>query len=397
MKLIEIAEKLVGFNTVSQTLSTRRIADFISEYLEKTGFKVQQYPYVNESEKLEKVNIVATKGSNDIFGGRLALAGHMDTVKFKEEKWNEKTKPLNLTPIRGRSGPVYVGMGIADMKLFLAIAMKAGEDVSTRELKHPFSLIFTSDEEVGCLGARKLIRQNLKLPEFVVIGEPTEMIPVNLHKGYMFVLVEIGEEIEDEREQKHSSDPEKGTNSIYAGLRPILDKLEVFQQKLKKITDSRFKPYPIYPTLNVGVVTTGSEAAKNIIPNYCKIELDIRPIPGQDSEEILDILKSFITDGLPELNGLSVKVRFARKFTPPMETPSESLIVHVIEELTGEKAGSVCFNTEGGVYNANGAQTVICGPGSIKQAHKPNEFVEMKYVQNNIVEMYSELIKKICC
>lgn len=397
MKLMEIAEKLVNFNTVSQKSSTKLVADFISKQLEEGGFVVKQYPYFNESEKLEKVNIVATKGSMDVSESRLALAGHMDTVTFKEEKWAKETKPLNLIPARGKTGRIYVGLGIADMKLFLAIAMKAGSAVNARELKQPFSLIFTSDEEVGCLGARKLVRQNIKLPEFIVIGEPTELVPINLHKGYMYIKVEIGKKIEDEKEQKHSSNPEKGTNAVYEGLVPILDKIKVFQKKLRGINDSRFRPYPTYPTLNVGVITTGNEAAKNIIPSYCKIELDIRPIPGQDTEEILEIFKNFVTDGLPELNGLPVSIKFARKFTPPMETPRESPIVRVVEELSGKKAESVCFNTEGGVYNANGSQTVIFGPGSLKQAHKPNEFVEEKYCQDQVVEMYSELIRKMCC
>lgn len=190
MKLMEIAEKLVSFNTVSQESSTKPIADFISEQLERGGFLIKRYSYFNE--ELEKVNIIAIKGSHDISESKLAFAGHMDTVKFARKKW--RADPLKLISAKSeRSGVIYTGLGIADMKLFLAISIKAGSEINKKELKRPFSLIFTSDEEVGCLGAKKLIQNNIKLPDFIVIGEPTKLVPINLHKGYMYIKIEIGE------------------------------------------------------------------------------------------------------------------------------------------------------------------------------------------------------------
>lgn len=178
---------------------------------------------------------------------------------------------------------------------------------------------------------------------------------------------------------------------------PVFDKIKIFQKKLKAINDLRFQNSPTYPTLNVGIATTGTEATKNIIPNYCEIELDIRPIPGQNPEEIFEIFKNFLTDGLPEFNGLPVNIKLAKKFTPPMETPKHSMIVRAVAKISGKTTGSACFNTEGGVYNVHGSQTIIFGPGNIEQAHKPNEFIEEKYCRDTTIEMYKKLIKEICC
>lgn len=148
MELLELATRLISYNTVTQESSTVEIANFIGNYLESAGFKVDHYPYINENEdpSLRKVNLIARKGGEESF---LALSGHMDTVTFNG-KWDQLIcDPLDLVLSKGR----YYARGITDMKLFIAIAMKAGEAIASHELKRPFALCFTSDEEVGCLGA----------------------------------------------------------------------------------------------------------------------------------------------------------------------------------------------------------------------------------------------------
>lgn len=385
MKLIKLAEKLVGFDTVSQKSSTREIADFISNYCESAGFIVEQYPYQNNKEGLEKINVIVRKGGKE---SKLCLSGHMDTVPFHPDNWN--TNPLKLTKI----GDKYYGIGITDMKLFLAIAMKAGEAISEHELKYPFSLCFTSDEEVGCLGARKLIRQNVHIADFIVIGEPTEMIPLNLHKGYMFLRIKL------KGKTGHASDPKKGANVVELALIPVLQKLFEFKNNLIEIIDSRF--YPPYPTVNIGVVTTdnqesGKKSAKNLIADFCKIELEIRPLPGQNSDELYRVLKQIITKEISTIKDIDAQIEFGRAPTLPMETNKKSKIAIAINDVSGKEMQSVCFNTEGGVFNEQGAQTIIWGPGSIKQAHKPKEFVNIQYFQSEIIDKYTRLIKKICC
>ena len=229
MKLIEIAEKLVSFNTVSQRSSTREIADFISNYCESKGFKIEQYPYRNNNDGLEKVNVVARKGGQK---SKLAFSGHMDTVPFNGTDWN--TDPLKLTLINKK----YFGMGIADMKLFIAIAMKAGEAIEESELKYPFALCFTSDEEVGCLGARQLIRQDkIHVADSIIIGEPTEMTPLNLHKGYMFIRIKL------RGITGHASDPRNGKSVVHLVLVPVLQKLRSEERRVGKECRSRWSPY----------------------------------------------------------------------------------------------------------------------------------------------------------
>jgi len=305
MKLVKLAEKLVSFNTVSQKSSTREIADFVSNYCENAGFIVEQYPYQNNKEGLEKVNVIVRKGGKK---SKLCLSGHMDTVPFNPNDWN--TNPLKLT----KMGDKYYGMGITDMKLFLAIAMKAGEEVSEHELKYPFSLCFTSDEEVGCLGARKLTRKNVQIADLIIIGEPTEMTPLNLHKGYIFLRIKL------KGKTGHASDPKKGASVVELALIQVLQKLFEFKNILSEIIDKRF--YPPYPTMNIGVVTTdnqesGKKSAKNLIADFCKIELEIRPLPGQDSKELHHILKQIITKEISTIKNIDVQIEFGRAPTPP--------------------------------------------------------------------------------
>lgn len=379
MKLFDLTKKLVSFNTVSPTASTRDIADFVSNYLERAGFTIEQYPYVTDGK--EKVNVVARKGGSESF---LALSGHMDTVPFNEHDWKLSRNPLELREVCGKA----YGRGVTDMKSFLAIAMEAGTMVQTSELKKPFALCFTSDEEVGCVGARKLVReQKVRVAEHIVIGEPTEMIPVYLHKGYIYLAVELF------GKKGHSSDPNKGKSVIDLALVPVLNRLFTFKRKLESTTDDRFDPP--YPTMNIGAISTPG-SSKNIVPSYCKIELDIRPVPGQDPEELFSVLRDYVQNGIEEMTGIKVKVWYARKHSPPMETPLDSPLVRAAVEASGREATTASYNTEGGIFNTGGTHCVIWGPGSIREAHKPDEFVEMKYLDERMVDIYAAFIRRMC-
>lgn len=379
MRLKELAERLIGFNTVSPDSPTVEIADFIATYLEGCGFTIERYPYDLGGAK--RVNLVARKGGPESF---LAFSGHMDTVPFTTADWRMSKDPLKLVTI----GDKVYGRGTSDMKLFLAIAMKAGEAVAASELKRPFALVFTSDEEIGCIGARKLVReQKVRLADHIVIGEPTEMVPITLHKGYMYVVVEL------RGKKGHSSDPTQGQSVVDLALVPVLNRLFTFKKKLEATKDARFA-VP-YPTMNIGTVQTPG-SAKNIVPSYCRIELDIRPIPGQDPEELFSILRNYVENGIFEMTGIKVRVRYARKASPPMETPTESPFTRAVMRIEGKQPQAVSYNTEGGIFNAEGFQSIIWGPGSIREAHKPDEFVEAKYFDPSVVDRYSALIRHMC-
>ncbi|MFH1188297.1 MAG: acetylornithine deacetylase [bacterium] len=380
MELQDLAGRLIGFNTVSPESSTVEMADFISNYLEPLGFTIERYPYISRGTR--QVNLVARKGGEKSF---LALAGHMDTVPFQASDWSMTRDPLKLV----RRSDKFYARGVSDMKLFLAMAMRAGESIPTATLKKPFALVFTSEEEIGCIGARKLVReQKVHLGEYVVIGEPTEMVPVHLHKGYMYIIVEL------RGEKGHSSDPRKGKNVIELALPTVLNHLLIFQKKLESTLDRRFDPP--YSTMNIGAIST-PHGAKNIVPSYCRIELDIRPMPGQNPDDLFSILKAYVEHGLYEMTGIKVKVSFGRKPSPPMETTDESLFMQTIRDISGKNPIAVSFNTEGGIFNEGGCSSVIWGPGSIRQAHRSDEFVTAKYLEESMIEQYTTLIRRLCC
>lgn len=396
MNLLDLTKKLVGFNTATNGSGTQDMAHFISNYLESSGFGIELYSYVNETDGLKKVNLIARKGRGD---SRLALSGHMDTVGFKGS-WDEKHfgDPLELTFRRTQNFPlgIYCARGIADMKLFLAIAMKAGEAIKAEDLKHSFALCFTSDEEVGCLGARKLIKTGTHIADYIIVGEPTEMIPIYAHKGYVYPCFELF------GKKGHSSDPRNGI-SVIPALAEALKRISDLEKRLKGIIDNRFNPP--YPTLNVGVISTNGQydsgnkkiqviSSKNMLAEYCRLEMEVRTIPGQDSDETLNIINQLIGLKIGEVNVKFIKMR---RPTPPMETQPDSLIVKVAEEIADKKAITVAYNTEAGIFNKGGAQSIVWGPGSIAQAHTNNEFVEPKYLQPEVVDMYIRVIRKICC
>lgn len=375
MGVIELATELIRRPTVSH-LPTGELADFVSTFLEPAGFKVEQQQYnVNG---VRKVNVIARKGGDET---KLALSGHLDTVPYNEKKW--LSDPLVLTERNSR----FYGMGVCDMKGFLAIAMTAAMRIRPNDLRYPFALVFTSDEEVGCVGARRLVEAKGKIADMFVIGEPTELHPVNLHKGYVFMRAIL------QGVRGHSSEPAKGRNVIERALPTLIQRLMEFKQALESIHDVRLKPS--YPTMNIGKVDTGIGSAKNVIADYCAVDFDIRPVPGQDVAEIIRALQNHVApDG--EVNGISVKLSPVRPSSPPFFTEPTSVVVSETSVVMGSQPCSTSFNTEGGVFNRSGSQSVICGIGSIQQAHQPNEFVDSRYLQDSTVELYVQLILRIC-
>lgn len=419
MQLKELAAKLVSFNTVSSE-SPVPMADFICEYLEGCRFVIERYPYRDLKSGINKVNIIARKGGEET---RLVYSGHMDTVPFGSG-WDKKVGgPFTLVEKNQNGiGKVFQGLGIADMKFFLAVAMKAGEAISTKELKHPFALCFTSDEEVGCVGARKLataVKQQGKIiGKYVVIGEPTEFRPVYAHKGYIHLDVIIGAFMDKhgtsgiEDNPCHSSNPGTTTNVVEKTMGPVIQELRKFRKSLEKVIDPRFNP--AFPTMNIGgnihigrernneKLEVPDKVAKNIIPRGFKIECDIRPVPGQIPQDLIDIIRFNIEK---EINGIQTTasnekfyVYVGPRKSPsfPMETSKESLIVRATEDLSGCQAETVSFNTEGNIFNNTGSETVIWGPPDIRQAHTDNEYVLAKLFREETIEKYIQLIRRIC-
>ncbi|MBI2453066.1 MAG: M20 family metallopeptidase [Parcubacteria group bacterium] len=395
METLELLRRLIGFNTSPGT-STVEIADFIGNLCEDAGFAVERYTYLTgqTEPKLQKVNLIARRGGQESF---LALAGHMDTVAFDSKEWI--SDPLVLAERHNR----LYGRGAVDMKGFLAIVLRVGQIIKKTALKNPVALVFTSDEEVGCLGVRKLKHElsekGIPFARFAIIGEPTEMRPVNMHKGYMYLKIEMtnkqaGKGRGSRIIGRHSSDPRKFRSVVKYGLRRILDALyDQFELRLVEIRNEHFDPP--YPTMNVVLREEGG-TAKNIIPAHQLVEMDLRPIPGQNSEALLESLEVLIKS-IPMEEDIGISVGFARRPTPPMYTSPDSLVARMVGDISGEQLRAVCFNTEGGVFNEMDAQTVIWGPGDIKQAHQINEFIDKRWFGDDITEQYMAVVRRMCC
>jgi len=377
MDILEMLTKLVSFDSQSQ-VSNRSITDFICSLLLAAGFQQEDISVTsNGPPGIEKCNIIARKGKGE---NALMLAGHMDTMPAGNG-W--KTKPLELTL---REGRLY-GLGAVDMKAFLAAAIKTAEQFLAEQLTRPLVLVFTCDEEIGLLGAKHLKRDKLLAGiRYGIIGEPSGLCPARMHKGYIRAQAIV------RGRSGHSSNPQKGINAIEKACQ-LIAALTAYRDGLKDYNNPGLEPP--YPTLNIGAINAGGKET-NRVPDECRLRFDIRPIPGQDVEEIVEDLKA-MADKLGMVGDKpGAEIQLLSKPTWAMETPASSLIVQVAEKVTGKKAGSVPYSTEATVFNAAGLETVILGPGSIDQAHKPNEFVEQRYL-NETVETLRQIVQQLCC
>ncbi|MFA7309935.1 MAG: acetylornithine deacetylase [Candidatus Paceibacterota bacterium] len=390
---LTLATRLIGQSSVSSE-SSRPIADDVSNLLADAGFRITQYVYKtkeavkgekNKKVEVEKVNVFAVKGGDG--QPALALSGHLDTMPYSEDGWN--TDPLVLTE---RSGLLY-GRGACDMKGFVALAMSVGMSIPAHELKRPFGLILTSDEEVGCVGVRRIVEQRRAdklepIAKNIVIGEPTNLQPFILHKGYIYIRVLL------RGKAGHSSEPHKGLNPVERAVPDVLWRINQLKESLGQIRDARYE-VP-FASLNVGVITTGEEAKKNTIPQVCTIELDVRTLQGQDPHEIVQALRKHIApDG--SIDGIAVEVQLVRAPTPPFETAPDAPLVTNLVDIFGKQPASTSFNTEGGILNSAGCTCVVCGLGSIEQAHKKNEYVAAEFFSQKVSDGYERLVRRFCC
>lgn len=377
MKVLELLSQLISFNTESSQ-SNAEMTAFIKESLLNLGFTENDIHITStiSAQSQEKCNLIAKIGSGT---GGLMLAGHMDTVSPGPiDLWT--SDPFELSK---RHGKLH-GLGVCDMKFFLAVSICVAGEISPEKLKIPLSLVFTHDEETSMHGAKILRHDNLIDAEYGIVGEPTSLIPVRLHKGYLdaeFIIT---------GKRGHASNPKNGLNAIEQAHR-LLGLLFAYQEDLCDYQNPLLDPP--YPTLNVGMISGGENVNK--IPGQCLVKIEIRPIPGQSLGDIMDDLKK-IAGQMGEFEGRNIaQVKFHAAPTESMETAADSLIVRTVEEISGNQAIGVPFTTEAAIYNSVGVQTVVFGPGNIEQAHQPNEYIEKKVVEQTL-DMLRSVIQKIC-
>lgn len=370
MDLLPLLQALVAIDSTSSR-PNRPALDLLEAEARARGFETRRMIWTDAA-GVEKGNLVCRRGP-DAPGG-LALVGHTDCVPFDPE-WKEA--------LRGevKDGRL-VGRGAADTKGFLAAALTAAG--RAREGKAPLTLLFTADEEVGCLGAKRLLAEGRIHPRHAIVGEPTSLTPVRAHKGYCAVeVVLIGQE-------GHSAYPEVGASAVHAVGR-LWPEIEAIGEELRREVDSSFSPP--FATWNVGVIEGGK--ARNIIAGECRFTYEWRPLPGQDPRRALRLLEDACAR-FSAASGGRVKVEIAPLRTDAAAvTPAEAEIVRFLEAESGNRSTTVPFGTELPEVLGMGAEACVFGPGDIRVAHRTGEYVEVVELER-AAAILARAIERFC-
>ena len=363
---VEMIGRLVAFDTTSRE-SNLALIEFVRDYLDR--WRVKSELVYDEGRR--KANLFATIGPSD--QGGVMLSGHSDVVPVDGQDW--ASEPFKLEP---RGDRLYA-RGSADMKSFIAVMLAKVPDFLARQLAVPIHLALTYDEEVGCLGVRPLIAAlapRAVKPRLCIIGEPTLMQPVVAHKGSRRLRCHI------HGHEAHSSLTHKGVNAIETAAEVIAHIKGIARGKR---ADGPFDPAfdPPYTTLQTGIISGGT--AVNIVPRECRFDFEMRHLPGDDPDIIVDEVKRFAATLLPEMQAVSAGAGIAFEETnrvAALAARESDEVVQLALALSGANGtGKVSFATEGGFFQEAGIPTVICGPGSIEQAHRADEFIALDQVK----------------
>ena len=379
-RTISLLEDLVAFPTVSSD-SNLALIDYVASYLQNLGADVRVYADGSGA----KANLFATIGP--MIDGGIVLSGHSDVVPVEDQDWS--SDPFALEEHKGR----LYGRGACDMKGFIAASLATAPDFAKANLKRPIHFAFTHDEEVGCLGARSLMQELGRLPfrpSVAIIGEPTEMRLIEGHKGcYEYSVAFTGLE-------GHGSLPDLGVNAVEYAVRYVARLMELRETLRERAPrDSRFDPP--WTTLQVGRLSGG--VAHNIIPGHCTLDWELRPVRRADGDFVKSEMAAFVDEALrPEMKAVSPDADIVTHVlgeVDGLEPLPDSEAVRLVAELTGAKqADVVAFGTEAGLFQGLGISTVVCGPGSIEQAHKPDEYVSRSQLELALT-MLARLVPKL--
>jgi len=359
--------RLVGFATVSRD-SNLQLIGFVRDYL--AGLGVDSELFLNPEGT--KANLFATIGPKDV--GGVVLSGHTDVVPVDGQAWT--VEPFALSE---RDGRLY-GRGTADMKGFIGSVLAAVPAFLAQPLRMPVHLAFSYDEEVGCLGVRSMLaalQQRPHKPRLCLIGEPTELKPVLGHKGKLAMRCQV------QGAACHSAYAPYGVNAIEYAAKLIGKLGEIGEAlALPEHHDERFDPP--FSTVQAGVINGGR--ALNIVPEECTFDFEVRALPGFEAQAVADQLQTYAESQLmPRMRKVNAAsaIRLAPLSAyPGLATPADSEAARLVALLSGsEDFGTVAFGTEGGLFDQAGIPTVVCGPGSMDQGHKPDEYVSVEQLQ----------------
>ena len=351
-------------------MSNRAVIDLISSWTESLGF-VTEIQAINE----DKFNLVATTGKGD---EGLVLSGHTDTVPCDEGLW--QTDPFRISK---REDRLY-GLGSCDMKSFLALALTASESFDFKQLSKPLTIVATADEESTMCGAKLIADTGKKLGRYCVIGEPTNLKPIRQHKGVLSLSIRFN------GQSGHASDPALG-NSALEGMHEFITELLKYREGIQQQYHDPAFSIPT-PTMNLGHIHGGDNS--NRICGSCELLIDIRYLPNMSIETLRADIEE-IVEAVGSRRLLSHQCQLLGEGLPAMDTSQASEIAEYLSHVTGKAASSVAFGTEAPYFNRMQTETIVIGPGSINQAHQPDEYLPIEQIEPSIT-LLKNLIHKFC-
>jgi acetylornithine deacetylase len=382
----DLLAQLISFDTVSRN-SNIALMHYVSQWLEGNGIASKLIPNHDGS----KANLYATVGpedSNTPFSGGVMLSGHTDVVPIDGQNW---TKPaFSLTEQNNR----YYGRGSADMKGFVACAMSAMASAKHLPLQSPMHLALSYDEEIGCVGVHSLIDHLSHLPVkpcLCIVGEPTEMSVATRHKG------KIGAQATFTGRAGHSALAPHGLNAIHLACDFITHLRELQIQLAAPFADGDATQVP-YSTVHAGIISGGT--ALNIVPDSCTVAFEVRNAAEDDAQALLDGIITHSTNTLAghhaRIPEASVTFEIFNTY-PGLNTPEDTWAVEFVKSLTGANSCTeVAFGTEAGLFSSVlSIPSVICGPGSMAQGHKPDEFISIDQMDQCEI-MLEKLVTRLC-
>jgi acetylornithine deacetylase len=372
-----LLRELVAIPSVS-SMSNRPVVEWIQKTLEPLGWHHRLFRY-EDAAGVEKLNLIMSPESmgDGRIDAELAIVCHTDTVPFSAE-WVEATE------LHEKDGMLH-GCGACDVKGFLACVVAAVSAINVDELKKRLCLVFTSDEEVGCRGARYLLSCDALRARYAIVGEPTSLVPARAGKGYCLASIKVV------GKAAHSAFPEAGRSAIFAAAR-LLRELEGLAQELTQDRNDAF--FPPWTTLNVGEIRGGT--AKNVVPAECSFLLEWRPIPTQRPEVVIEGLRAIIDRISAEesLEGIEIQVEVLR-MDEGFETGVESAVIRSVTRGSNSEINTIAFGTEAPWLARMGAESVVIGPGSMLTAHSPRECVPIAEL-DDCVTMLRRAVGELC-
>ena len=373
----ELLKQLISAPSISSASSVwdqsnSQVIKLLAGWFDQLGFSVEIMDVPGLS---GKQNLIATMGQGS---GGLVLSGHTDTVPFDESKWS--SDPFSLSYRDNR----FYGLGSCDMKGFFPVILSAVSAFVGADFKQPLIVIATADEESSMSGARALAEAGRPKARCAVIGEPTGLKPIRMHKGMMMECIRL------QGQSGHSSNPALGRSALDCMVEVLSDLVE-----FRKILQAQYQN-PSFeidvPTMNFGHIHGGDNP--NRICGSCELQFDLRPLPGMDIDSLRELISQRVAP-IAQRHHVALEIEHLFGGVPAFETPSDSLFVKTCERLSGRNADAVAFATEAPYLQRLGMETIVMGPGSIDQAHQPDEFLAVDQIKP-AVNILKGLIQQYC-